>query len=410
MKKNFLKVAALLIAAMLMVVSCTQEVAPVNNGLVDAKLNVAYGRDLTVSGDTNQDGLILQYKMEPKWSITNASEVIYGGTKNAQNARYEFKTYPEGGNLGYVTPGLWQIEVKAYGKDNAENAQNKEIFYGVANVYFNDTTEKATVFLAPVNDEASAKNSISFNFKMQDLSDDMASNYEVKYSISKIGSDVKSDSIRRSPDSTGNVGNYVVTVSDLDSGFYTVNVSIHNKKTGALVGGTTKGFLMANGATVTIGGNIEPSDYEKVSINTYYVNVKTDFNHVTSDKFNADQVSYYTKEDGSKYAKINVSISDTTNSSGNMMGSGYTVTNYWTAVSDGKDNATQNNSNSCGFEFASGGYKNVTCTTIYSIIGSSTGGESSTYYFANTVTAQVYVDPVKLANATQTESSGASNE
>ena len=48
MKKNFLMVASLLIAAMLMVVSCTQEVAPKNDGLVEAKLGLAYGKDVTV--------------------------------------------------------------------------------------------------------------------------------------------------------------------------------------------------------------------------------------------------------------------------------------------------------------------------------------------------------------------------
>ena len=50
MKKNFLKVAALLIAAMLMVVSCTQEVAPVDNGLVKASVNIADTRALSKIG------------------------------------------------------------------------------------------------------------------------------------------------------------------------------------------------------------------------------------------------------------------------------------------------------------------------------------------------------------------------
>ena len=46
MKKNFLMVASLLIAAMLMVVSCTQEVAP-KNELVKATIGLAYGKDIT---------------------------------------------------------------------------------------------------------------------------------------------------------------------------------------------------------------------------------------------------------------------------------------------------------------------------------------------------------------------------
>ena len=64
MKKNFLKIAALLIAAMLLVVSCSQEVkAPENDGLVEAKLSVGYGRELLVSGDTKINNIVLTYTM-----------------------------------------------------------------------------------------------------------------------------------------------------------------------------------------------------------------------------------------------------------------------------------------------------------------------------------------------------------
>ena len=65
MKKNFMAIASLLIAAMLLVVSCSQEsVVPENNGLVEAKLSVGYGRGLSVSGDTKTDNLTFKYSME----------------------------------------------------------------------------------------------------------------------------------------------------------------------------------------------------------------------------------------------------------------------------------------------------------------------------------------------------------
>ena len=48
MKKNFMAIASLLIAAMLLVVSCAPE-AKVEDGLVDASFGVAYGKDVTVS-------------------------------------------------------------------------------------------------------------------------------------------------------------------------------------------------------------------------------------------------------------------------------------------------------------------------------------------------------------------------
>ena len=63
MKKNFLKVAALLIAAMLLVVSCAPEAkvetVEKNNGLVDAKLNVAFGKAVKIEADNNAK---IQYK------------------------------------------------------------------------------------------------------------------------------------------------------------------------------------------------------------------------------------------------------------------------------------------------------------------------------------------------------------
>lgn len=114
MKKNFLMVASLLIAAMLMVVSCTQEVAPKNDGLVEAKLNVAYSRDLSVTGDTNTSDIRLTYTMSPKWSVGDASEQIYG-------AKTSETPFTDNVSIGYVTPGLWEVKVFAYETAKSES-------------------------------------------------------------------------------------------------------------------------------------------------------------------------------------------------------------------------------------------------------------------------------------------------
>ena len=59
-------VASLLIAAMLLVVSCTQEVAP-KNELVEVKLSTVFGRDIEITGGTKTDSLKYKYTMTPNW-------------------------------------------------------------------------------------------------------------------------------------------------------------------------------------------------------------------------------------------------------------------------------------------------------------------------------------------------------
>ena len=48
MKKNFMAIASLLIAAMLLVVSCAPEAKVEDDGLVNASFSVAYGKDVVV--------------------------------------------------------------------------------------------------------------------------------------------------------------------------------------------------------------------------------------------------------------------------------------------------------------------------------------------------------------------------
>ena len=118
MKKNFMAIASLLIAAMLLVVSCSQEIAPKddNNGLVKASLSVGYGRDLKVTGDTDSNDLTLQYKMEAKWSNpTSDTENLY---ETITNPAPNWTSLPANGTLGWVTPGLWTVNVYAY--DNGQ--------------------------------------------------------------------------------------------------------------------------------------------------------------------------------------------------------------------------------------------------------------------------------------------------
>ena len=154
MKKNFMAIASLLIAAMLLVVSCTQEVAPVDNGLVEAKLNVGYGRDISVTGNTDAEGLSLQYKMTHNWT----GDENYRDT--ITNPAPEFTDFPSGGNIGWITPGQWLIEVKA-------SKNSKTVFTGSITAYFSKNSRQATVYLAPVSNTTNC--SIDITVSMQEI-------------------------------------------------------------------------------------------------------------------------------------------------------------------------------------------------------------------------------------------------
>ena len=84
MKKNFLKVAALLIAAMLMVVSCTQEVAPKNDGLVSASVNIADTRSLSTSGE-ELGNISYQYQLKALFTKAGDNSDIVGNTGESEN-------------------------------------------------------------------------------------------------------------------------------------------------------------------------------------------------------------------------------------------------------------------------------------------------------------------------------------
>ena len=84
MKKNFLKIAALLVAAMLLVVSCSQEVkAPENNGLVEASFSVGFDRDIKIE-DFKGTGITYVYSVTPNWDKLTTGVEPYGEKTNVE--------------------------------------------------------------------------------------------------------------------------------------------------------------------------------------------------------------------------------------------------------------------------------------------------------------------------------------
>lgn len=392
MKKNFMAIASLLVAAMLLMVSCSQEVkAPENNGLVEAKLSVGYGRDLSVSGDTKTSEIVLKYTMRPLWSNNGASEGIYG-EKNTQTP------FTDNVTIGYVTPGLWEVKVFAYEKDKA-TVSDKTIFEGTANAYFSNQNSSVTVYLAPTS---SQNNTLNFEITMQDLvgtgvaeGNTGKGSYELVYSVydttgtivdhkdevvlsEKIQSDTNSDGKN---DTTTYKGS-----TTLASGFYRVNVSIYSIPkdgtidNGTLVGGITKGFLLSGEKEAKVTGHIEPSDYENVTIDAFYIDVKT--------KITANTVSY-TAKDSSNPAKAVITL--TVSDNGTTGNKGTITPSYIWYVANTETTETSTNDDSFTVTFEAPGYKNISCQTIYSVVV-----DGVTYSFADLQTVQVYVNPEKF--------------
>ena len=391
MKKNFLAIAAVLIAAMLMVVSCTQEVTP-KNGLVEASLNVAYGRDLTVNGKAENDNLVLRYTLENKWvDDTSEADTVVGAVANAE--------LDPSGKLGYVTPGYWTVTVNAF--DSTDTSYANPIFSGNASIYFNSKNNTATIYLAPV---ANDTYSIEFDFKMQDLGKTYGEDFEVRYTISKNGSALRDhndkpfvkDTDVTSGSETDHQSTYKKTVSGLEAGYYTVTVSVYEKGDSdfELKGGISKGMLIAGtikDGKVTISGHVEPSDYVATDIKTYFVDVKTSIDgSVTYD-------SQTTKKDNK--AVVEVTLTDDTKVNSEL--TGISKAYLWTV--DGKDDKQiidPEGEVTRSVTYTVPGIKNISCRTIYSYKdtkGTDEVDDDVTYFWADTQNYRVVIDASKFA-------------
>lgn len=411
MKKNFLKIAALLIAAMLLVVSCSQEVAPKNedNGLVDAKLNIAYGRDLIVSGDQDAENFILEYTTEYQWTkVANGyTEVVGQGEQTHIEGEQTDVVLSSDGKLGWLTPGYWKITVNAYERnEQGQKVDTKAIFTGTTSAYFTSKIATATIYLEPAKAE---DNSIEFDFFMQDLGETYGektvagADFVVKYTISRNGTalsnhnDVaflenEANKVYKTTEGNlvlvaeGNTDdhqrNYKKTVDGLSSGYYTVTVAVYEVKDGqeTLKGGVTKGMLLA-GDHAKVSGHIEPADYVGSSVNAYFIDVDTELSANVGTVSSNEVTVKYTLKDKTNIANYNTSISNITR------------TFIWNFDGASTDPAQVSNSDFTTKEFEETktysfpGVKNASCTTIYSYKVS----ETEKYFWAETKSVQAKV-------------------
>ena len=378
MKKNFLMVASLLIAAMLLVVSCSQEVAP-KNELVEAKLVANFGRDLAVEGDTSAKNLSLEYKMTRNWNNPNPTDSLYENIVGEK----EWTSLPDSGFVGWVTPGLWTIKVRAIA-----SGATSEVFYGKVDAYYSQSQKTAVVYLEP--EKASKNNKIEITVSMQDIKVGEGENqksYKLQYEIlpgSGTGNAIVSKTDMSSSAKTGftNVTEYKANKTGLDSGFYTVVVYVLDEKD-AVVGGIRKGFLLANNTTASITGHIEPADYADVTIETVYVDVDIELK----------QKSVSAKDTEGKVT-VAVTLKDTTDVKGTPAKLSEFNKTYVLMVNGVVDTQTTLEPTAEGteytFKFDKPGNKTIAVQAIY------TSKNKTGVFFTETESIVVYVAPEKF--------------
>ena len=298
MKKNFLKVAALLIAAMLLVVSCSQEVAPKNedDGLVNVTLNTSVAsKGLTFDGLDSLTSLTYKYYLEALWDESKVDEAVVGETGD------EGKSFDgnSGFNLGHLSQGYWKVRVEAL-------KGSKVVLSGETNQYITEGNATVTVFLN-VAGTSNSSCTLSFDINVNNLAAENAG-YKLYYSIEGTKYDGKDFTVSETeivdraqvssaagttnPPAEGEtnltaegttnptyVTKFTGSESGLKPGYYRVTVTL--KKDSKVIGGITRGFLLIDGdEKVTLKGSVSASDFVKSTLNV--ITAKVSISDVTA--------------------------------------------------------------------------------------------------------------------------------
>ena len=377
MKKNFLMVAALLIAAMLMVVSCTQEVAPKNDGLVEAKLGLAYGKDVTV-GTANNEVITYTYQLTPMWSGVDNSTEIYGNQKETvvnNDKKYTVSTPVSNVDMGLVTPGLWKITVRGYTGFSSLTDKGEQVLFGENNAYFVKESGKATVIVSPTT--STGVGTVDISLEMQDLGEGKnVINYSI-YNVTEgkyytetaeetvnetVENTPRTYSLDRSQNAVDNVYTYTKTLRNVKAGYNTITFST---KESAGNGGIVKTFLVIPGNTVTIRGSVSPSEFQTAKAEIVTVSMSGATLSIT-DQTPAES-GMYSLNKGTNYT-VNVNTNDilTTLASNLPEGATAGTTEYKWYVNGGEIEGQTGTS--YVFNQSDAGDYTVTCTFKYSFV------------------------------------------
>lgn len=384
MKKNFLKVASLLIAAMLLVVSCAQEVKAPESNLVEAKLGLAYGRDVSIAVDNveNQSVITYTYSLKPMWDkLTNGTEIFGEKTDADISGSFGVSATVENVNIGPVTPGLWEIHVKG-------KAGGKVVLEGKTAAYFvKGASNTATVFVSPVNTDATE--TVKIELKMEDLG--VEGKNVINYTITNLakGTSTATATLSRTKNSDAS---YTYKAMNGEAEGITVNAGYNTitftTSESAGEGGITKTFLLIPGLPVKIIGSVYPAEFVsgKASIKVLSMtgatlgikNGETTVNVDTTDKV-------FKLTNGASYS---ISVDDSTLNlnavtSGLPAGTINGVTTYnWYVNGVKVETGISNDGKTLTFSKTVAGDYTVTCTIEYDYTYTNAKDNSKTTYKA----------------------------
>ncbi len=356
MKKNFLMVASLLIAAMLMVVSCTQEVAPKNDGLVEVTLNTSAARSVLKYDGLKIEDVNYMYKLAAQWTPAENQDAVVGNTTGKEEADNEgfvnFKD--EDNNIGYVSQGLWSVEVRGYIND-------KLVLSGSTQVYFNNNNKTVTVYVQPIEDAEKA--SLDLNIKVNDhdatTTVPSAGNegYWIYYTIENVSGTVVNNcngiGLTRGDTLDNGYRTWSSTVSNLTPGYYRVTVTMKNGSN--VVGGITKGVLLFAGDSASLSGSVNSMDFVEGTLDIVY-----------------PSISLVIESEGSATVGSEVTYTATPKTdSFTKLPTGYQVSDptYTWYENGGEVSATtgENNVNTFKKTYITPGNKTVTCVVTYTL-------------------------------------------
>ena len=368
MKKNFLAIVSLLIAAMLLVISCSQEVAPVDNGLVNVTLSTSVsGKALEVTGGA-EGTISYSYIVTPQWEDDGVDRIV--GPEGEKNIGTSL-----GGNisLGYMSQGLWRIYVKGV-------RNNKIVLEGTTDAYIAKDSSNVVVFLKARTGENTA--TLSFDIDVNDL-ENGGSDHKVLYSIVGTGtvyvnnvgtfnhngelsrgtaSNTVGDNNHESVSKSATYALPSETEITLSPGYYRVTVSLkETKENGVVVGGITRGFLVLNDDTeLEVGGYVTAADFVNGSLNIIRPEVSvvslTAVEKNSNDPISEDVYTITGENNSVTVVFTATPTSTTTNESSPVTGSPYSY--VWSI--DGVEDVTTN-SPTKEVTFAPG-LRHVTCT------------------------------------------------
>lgn len=272
-----------LMMTLLMVVGC--DVSPnissvIPKGCVNVSLNIEDGRTLNVSSTVPSEINYWQYSMTPLWNegASIGNEEIYGVAS--------YKELKDN-NIGWVTPGLWKIEVFGL---YVEPGYFGYLYYGESEIYINENNDQVFVYLKPY--EFKNLGNLEISISQPELSSDENIDYYYCYSIKSIRGNAGSElSGLLGFDTETNT--YSVNLEGLNSDYYNICISIYRNKSGlkdvldvknsgVLIGAETIGVFVQDMATVKVTGTVDPSDFVKGYINISLLSISGSISHNTS--------------------------------------------------------------------------------------------------------------------------------